>query len=266
MTSHAVAMVVTGHDMTDERAMRQQVQQQERLAAVGTLAAGLAHEIRNPLNGAQLHIAFLERALNKRSRPNLDAETRDALEAVGVVRDELGRLARLVTDFLDFARPRPLTLEPTKLRDLCARAIEMVTPQVNASTAPIAMRVDLPTTDLVLAVDRDKLEQVLLNLLLNSIEAVSSDARPAPGGTIVLRARREPRHVWIEVEDDGPGLAKSDAPIFDAFFSTKPHGTGLGLSIAHRVVTDHGGTIDVESSPGRTRFRVTLPLSDQGVR
>jgi PAS domain S-box-containing protein len=243
-------LLAMGYDVTDERAMRQRDQQQERLAAVGTLAAGLAHEIRNPLNGAQLHVSFLERALTK------SGTNGEALEAVGVVRDEMKRLARLVTDFLDFARPRPLARSLTSVRALCERAMQLVSPHGGKT---IALRLDLPSTDIALEADKDRLEQVLLNLLQNAVEAVA-----LRGGSVVLRARRQPRHVWIEVEDDGPGLPPGNAPVFDAFFSTKPNGTGLGLAIAHRVVTDHGGTIDVESKPGRTRFRVVLPLSIEG--
>ena len=107
-------------------------------------------------------------------------------------------------------------------------------------------------------VDRERLQQVLLNLMQNAVEAL------ARGGTVTVRARREPRHAVIDVEDDGPGLPSDSAPIFDAFFSTKPAGTGLGLAIVHRIVTDHGGTIDVESRPGRTQFRIRLPLTQQG--
>jgi signal transduction histidine kinase len=99
---------------------------------------------------------------------------------------------------------------------------------------------------------------VLLNLLQNAIEATGSSG----GGTVVLRSRRGPRSVTIDVEDDGPGLQTPDAPIFDAFFSTKEGGTGLGLAITHRIVTDHGGAIDVSSKAGKTTFRVSLPLTD----
>ncbi|HVH41184.1 MAG TPA: ATP-binding protein, partial [Labilithrix sp.] len=238
-----VEVFVFGNDVTDDRAARRHDRQQERLAAVGTLAAGLAHEIRNPLNGAHLHLSLLERALKK--TPGSD----DALESVHVVRDEIQRLARLVTEFLDFARPRPLLAAPTSVRGLCERVIQLVQARDN-----VALQLDLPATDVVLEADKDRLAQVFLNLLQNALDAVTGK-----GTTVCLRARREPRHVWIEVEDDGPGIAEN-APVFDAFFSTKPNGTGLGLAIAHRVVTDHGGTIDVESKPGRTRFRVNLPL------
>jgi PAS domain S-box-containing protein len=257
-----VELFAMGHDMTDERAARQRDQQQERLAAVGTLAAGLAHEIRNPLNGAQLHVSFLERSLNKlwgassgHGRPD-EPDRTEVLEAVGIVRDEIKRLARLVTDFLDFARPRPLSLVETSVRHLCERAAQLVSAQ---TADAVALQLDLPRTDIMLEADKDRLEQLLLNLLQNAVEAVEPR-----GGTVILRARRQPRHAWIEVEDDGPGLPPGNAPVFDAFFSTKPNGTGLGLAIAHRVVTDHGGTIDVDSKPGRTRFRVVLPLSIQG--
>jgi signal transduction histidine kinase len=229
---------------------RQRDHHQERLAAVGTLAAGLAHEIRNPLNGAQLHVSFLERTLAKSGAPA------DALEAVTVVGEEIKRLARLVTEFLDFARPRPLAVAPTSLTALCARASQLASAHAGGG---VALSLDLPASDVTLSADKDRLVQVLLNLLQNAIEAVS-----ARGGSVVLRARRAPRQVWIEIEDDGPGLPPGNAPVFDAFFSTKPNGTGLGLAIAHRVVTDHGGAIDVESAPGRTRFRVTLPLANQG--
>lgn len=245
-----VVLFVIGQDVTEERAARQRQEQQERLAAVGTLAAGLAHEIRNPLNGAQLHISFLERALAK------GGASSDAVEAVHVVRDEIRRLARLVTDFLDFARPRPLKLAPTTAQGVTERARQLV--QSQAETANVELVLDIPDAEIPFEADAERLGQVLLNLLQNAIEAAGDEA--AGGGHVVLRARREPRHVRIEVEDDGPGLPPGNAPVFDAFFSTKPTGTGLGLAIVHRIVTDHGGAVDVESRPGMTRFQVTLPL------
>ena len=246
-----VVRFVMGADVTEERIERERKQQQKRLAAVGTLAAGLAHEIRNPLNGARLHVSFLERALSKEGA---SAEARDA---VGVVADEIQRLARLVTDFLDFARPQPLLCAPVNVRSLCERVVQLVVPAAEA--AHVAIEVDFPVRELVLDADAQRLEQVFLNLLQNAIEALA----PRGHGRVVVRARREPRLLWIEVEDDGPGITAAQPSIFDAFFSTKPNGTGLGLAIAHRIVTDHGGNIDVDSRPGRTRFRVNLPLVRQ---
>ena len=123
-----------------------------------------------------------------------------------------------------------------------------------AAARGVTLTLDAPSADLELQADRAKLEQVLLNLTQNAVEALDG------GGHVTLRARRQPRTVTIEVEDDGPGIPPG-TPIFDAFFSTKAQGTGLGLSITHRIVTDHGGAIDVETAPGRTLFRVVLPVA-----
>jgi PAS domain S-box-containing protein len=242
-----VVLFLIGQDVTDQKALAEQTKQQEKLAAIGTLAAGLAHEIRNPLNGAQLHVAFLRRALAKAGLA--DEET---TEAVQIVADEIKRLSSLVTEFLDFARPGRLDRKPTSVRAICERSAGLVAGRAEA--ARVALSLDLPTKDMVVDADGAKLEQVLLNLLQNAIEALE----PNGGGRVTLRARRQPARAVISVEDDGPGLPT--APIFDAFYSTKPQGTGLGLAIAHRIATDHGGTLDAESHPGRTAFHVTLPL------
>jgi len=245
-----VVLFAIGRDVTHENALGARVRQSEKLAAVGTLAAGLAHEIRNPLNGAQLHITFLERALRK------TAASDDTLEAVQVIREEIKRLGALVSEFLDFARPRPLDLKPTSLRALCDRVLPMAASPNSAGK--ITLKCEHPSTDFLVEIDAAKMEQVLLNLMRNAVEALDPG-----GGTVTLRARRKPRHAVIEIEDDGPGLPSPDAPIFDPFFSTKPAGTGLGLAIVHRIVTDHEGSIDVESQPGHTVFRITLPLRSQ---
>ena len=233
-----------GHDVTDERALAERSRRAEKLAAVGTLAAGLAHEIRNPLNGAQLHVAFLERSL---ARANASAEL---LDAVGVVGGEIKRLASLVTDFLDFARPSPLERTPTPLGPILEHVASLA--EAEARDANVALERDLPTREVVAAVDSSKIEQVLLNLVRNAVEA--------GGSRVVIRLRREPKLGVLEVEDDGPGIPEPHPPIFDAFYTTKPEGTGLGLAITHRIVTDHDGTIEVDSRPGHTVFRVALPL------
>jgi signal transduction histidine kinase len=128
-----------------------------------------------------------------------------------------------------------------------------------AADAHVELTNDFPSRDSELNVDPDKIEQVLLNLLTNAIEAVATGGR----GHVILRVRRQPRSVTFAVEDNGPGLPSANAPIFDAFFSTKPNGTGLGLAITHRIVTDHGGDVAVESRPGHTVFRVQLPLDPE---
>ncbi len=176
------------------------------------------------------------------------------LDALRTVRDEIARLSGLVTDFLDFARPRESHRAATSMRALCERAVQLVRPEAAAES--VRIEVDLPRSDIVVTLDAGKMEQVLLNLVRNAIEATA----PTGGGLVTVRVRRETRHAVLEVQDNGPGLPEPTAPIFDPFFSTKPRGTGLGLSIVHRIVSDHGGTIRFESRPGHTVFRVVLPV------
>lgn len=243
-----VVILIVGTDITDARLASQRDQRHQKLLAIGTLAAGLAHEIRNPLNAAQLHTSFLKRLLDSQ---HADGE---ALEAVGVIGDEIKRLARLVSEFLAFAEPKALVKTRDVIQAIVARAVAAA-----AAPAGISIAISAPLEDLTIIADAARLELVVLHLLQNAIDALAATGV----GEITVRARREPRAIVLEVEDDGPGLPSPDAPVFDAFFSTKPSGTGLGLAISHRIVTDHGGTIDVESRPGRTCFRVVLPLDEE---
>lgn len=249
-TADDVSLLAIGRDVTDEEALSQRTRQAEKLAAVGTLAAGLAHEIRNPLNGAQLHLTFLERELRKKKVGG------EAIEAVEVVGGEIRRLGALVQEFLDFARPKPLERTRGSLSGLARKAVTLA----RSDKPGVSLELDLPTTDIELDLDGNRMMQVLLNLLSNAIDAVGDHGR------VVVRVRRRPAEAVLEVEDDGPGLPGGDAaPVFDAFYTTKSHGTGLGLAIVHRIVTDHGGSIGVQSKKGQTIFRATLPLSGEGI-
>lgn len=263
--STALCAFLTATDVTEELELQRRTRQAERLAAIGRLAAGLAHEIRNPLNGAHLHLTLLERTLRKRGAMPGD----EALDAVATVAHEVQRLSMLVTEFLQFARPQPLSLRATSIAEVCRHAVRILAP--DAARERIDLVCDVPNTPVLVPADADKLAQVLMNLVRNAIEAIAADAdRPDAdlAGKVIVRARRLPREAVVEVEDDGPGIARSDAPIFDAFYSTKAAGTGLGLAIAHRIVQDHGGSITFESQPsngdarGRTVFRIRLPLAD----
>jgi PAS domain S-box-containing protein len=248
-----VVAIATGRDRTDEEAREVRARQIEKLAAVGTLAAGLAHEIRNPLNGAQLHLTFLERGLRRQD------DDPEALEAVRVVGSEIQRLSNLVNEFLDFARPKPLDRRRTEIQALCRHVAGLVAGAAGRHRVDLGL--DLSEVELVAEIDPGRIEQVLLNLLHNAIEAAGEHARNEARGRVALRVRRAPLHFVLEVEDDGGGLPDEAAPIFDAFYTTKPTGTGLGLAIVHRIVTDHGGSISHESRPGCTIFRVTIPLA-----
>ena len=235
--THAPIAFAFGLDVTDDAAVREKDERQHRLAALGILTTGLAHEIRNPLNGARLHTAYLERALV--------GSAVEILDAVQVVKNEIQRLARLVDEFLDFAQPRPLILSPVDVRALIKRVVD----------GNERIGADLPRTDLVFPGDSARLEHALKNLVANALEAGAEE--------VVVRVRREPRFVRFEVEDNGPGF-EIGAPVFNAFYTTKSDGTGLGLAIAHRIVTDHQGTIDADSRPGNTRFRIKLPCTGEG--
>ena len=259
-----LSMFLTGADITDELALEERTRQAERLASIGRLAAGLAHEIRNPLNGAHLHLTILERTLKSGLTGAANA---DALDSVHTVSKEVQRLSALVTEFLQFAKPQPLHLHEISLHEVCQHAAHLL--GLEAVRRDITLTLDLPLTEAMVRGDRDKLSQVLINLIQNAFEAIATPPRrdEPPTGTVTLRVRRQPRTVTAEVIDDGPGVKSGDGSIFDAFFSTKPQGTGLGLSIAHRIVEDHGGALTYESRvvmPERelqqTIFRVELPV------
>jgi signal transduction histidine kinase len=235
-----------GVDVTSEQEMLRRTLRAERLAAVGTLAAGLAHEVRNPLNSAILQLDVLTRRLDRG-----EASAESLKEVAALVRDEIMRLERMVNDFLSFVQPRPLDLKATELGELCRFVLLFVKPEADAARIELVTEFAerLPS----LAADPERLRQVLLNLVRNGIEAMPG------GGRLTIRTRAAEDAVEIDIEDTGPGFA-DEAPIFDAFF-TKPRGTGLGLTIVHRIVTDHGGTMRVRSRPGQTCFTVSLPVA-----
>jgi signal transduction histidine kinase len=244
------ATYAVGVDVTDEKDLERRTRTAERLAALGTLAAGLAHEVRNPLNSASLQLQVLNRRLQKHP---------EALEQcspiVDVVRSEIQRLDHLVSDFLAFARPRPLDREPHDIHGLLLKVQTLIEPE--ATEANVVLKLQLGCSVATAWIEPARLEQVFLNLTRNALEAMQG------GGTLTLRTETaaleggEPA-LAISVEDTGPGFPE-DAPVFDAFFTTKHHGTGLGLAIAHRIVGDHGGTIHERSRPGHTVFTIRLP-------
>jgi signal transduction histidine kinase len=243
----APLVYAVGIDVTNEQEMLLRTMRAERLAAVGTLAAGLAHEVRNPLNSASLQLAVLERRLER-------GETGDkATSITRIIKGEIDRLDRLVREFLAFAKPTPLDPRPVDLPQLLAGTVDLIAPEAEA--ARVAVKIDADAALPLASGDAERLRQVLLNLTRNAVEAMQER-----GGTLTLRARSRGDLLEIEVEDDGPGFP-DQLPVFDAFFTTKDQGTGLGLSLVHRIIADHGGTITVSSRPGRTCFTFTLPAA-----
>jgi signal transduction histidine kinase/CheY-like chemotaxis protein len=238
-----------GIDVTDEDEMLRRLLRAERLAAVGTMAAGLAHEVRNPLNSASLQLAVLERRLERGEGAG------GTVPIAQIIKGEIERLDRLVRDFLAFAKPSPIDRRPVDVAALIAAVAGLIEPEAGASN--VTVTVDTAPGLPAVSGDSERLRQVLLNLTRNAIEAMHER-----GGRLLLRARAAGQTVEFDVEDDGPGFSEA-LPVFDAFFTTKDQGTGLGLSLVHRIIADHGGTIRVQSRPGRTCFTVTLPVSER---
>jgi len=230
-------------------ALERELARSERLSSLGQMAAGLAHEIKNPLGSIQGAAEILGDDAPSGSKE------RDLFD---VLRKESRRLSAVVDDFLGFARPRPPQLAPLD----AAAAIERAAAQValDASARRIEIVREVAPGLARVAADAEQIHQVLLNLLFNAI-AASKD-----GDRIVIDARpasRNGRHfVAIAVRDRGTGIPADILPrVFDPFFTTKEDGTGLGLSISHTIVRDHGGTIDIESEPGAgTAVTIALPV------
>lgn len=234
-----------GFDAALEQEAARRALRAEKLAAVGTLAAGLAHEVRNPLNSALLQLAVLGRRVQR-----IDGAQSLLQPVLDLIASELRRLEQLVNEFLDFVHPQPLQLSATRIADLVGELMAFVAPEAEALGVTVRIALDETVTEV--PADPARLRQVLLNLVRNALEAMPS------GGTLTLRTQATASTVDIEVEDTGPGVP-DETPIFDAFFTTKPQGTGLGLTVVHRIVSDHGGTVRVTSRPGCTRFTVQLP-------
>ncbi len=220
------------------------IENQQKLAHFGQLAAGVAHEIRNPLTAISARLFTLERALPRGS---------PELEDAGVIRAEINRLNRIVRDFLATARPAEPTRVVMTSRPLLEEVCSLLRPACERQnvTLELAEVVDAP-----LFGDAHQLKQVLINLVQNAAESCGT------GGLIRLRGRLDRQRVLLEVEDNGPGIPPAvQRRLFEPFFSTKPGGAGLGLSIAAGIVERHGGKLDFQTEPGRgTTFRVSLPV------
>lgn len=222
----------------------------EKLAAVGTLSAGLAHEIRNPLNAASLQLQLLERRVKR-----LAAQDPKLTEPITLVQRELARLSHLVEDFLRFARPADLYLRRFDASAMILEVVELLVPE--AARAGIELRANLPEETLHVSGDRDKLQQVVINVIRNAMEALEGTG----GHILVSLAWAEEGMLILRVADDGPGIPEDIlSRIFEPFFSTKPMGTGLGMAICHSLVQQHGGAIQIRCDEG-TQVDILLPAA-----
>jgi PAS domain S-box-containing protein len=239
-----------GIDVTERLALEKRAADAEALSAMATLALNLAHEIRNPLNAAVLQLHMLQRHVDKLGiAEDLRAALHKKAEIVG---DEIGRLNRLLTEFLELARPRSITPEPVSFATLVDAVLDLERDSAQARGVTIERQIH---KDAVVRGDAEKLKQVVINLVVNALEAMKS------GGALTVRVASDDGRVELAVEDTGPGMAPQVlAQVFEPFFTTKEAGTGLGLSIVRKIVDQHSGEVRIESEQGvGTRVRVTLP-------
>ena len=234
-------------DITEQTQLRERLGEAERLAAAGELAAGVAHEIRNPLAAIVNATTLLD------GHETLTPEERTS--TLDAVRKEARRLNRILSDFLIFARPREPKRLPGDIREVVDHVAALIREDpARARLVELQTRVDAAVPSF--AFDPDQLTQVLLNVALNGVEAMGGHGR------LSLEVERANGHVVIAVADTGRGIPPEEwGRVFEPFFSKKPGGTGLGLTIVRRIVAAHGGHIDIQSEPGQgTRFMITLPV------
>jgi len=239
--------VLLFRDLSDVKALQEQIKRAERLASLGKLAAGVAHEIRNPLGALKGFLQYFQRKLTLQDQDKT---------YLTVMMKEVDRLNSVISNLLDFARPKDPVPEPCDIGDLIHHVLTLTESDFQSKEIDISLNIaeDLPQVRL----DRDQMTQVLLNILLNAIQVMES------GGQITIGAdiRAETHQLELTVSDDGKGIPADDLPrIFDPFFTTKKQGAGLGLAIAHTIIESHHGEITVESEEGKgSTFRIRLPI------
>ena len=229
-----------------------QAAEAERLAYIGTLASGLAHEIRNPLNSLNLNMQMLEEEIGEVGSAPMGRRL------LSITRSEISRLERLVTDFLAYAKPRPLELEEMPAVRLLERLREVLAGEILKRQAQV--EVEDRSGGARVKVDPSQMNQLLLNLAQNAFSAAEEAGRPP---VLKLAAYRQGPAICLEMEDNGIGMSTEEqARIFDLFYSNRKGGTGLGLAIVDRIVRAHGGRVGVRSAKGMgTAVIVELPAA-----
>jgi two-component system sensor histidine kinase HydH len=241
--------IILCRDLTEVQSLKRELETSRRLASLGRLAAGVAHEIRNPLSSIKGFATYFK----ERYRDNPDDQ-----KTSEIMIQEVDRLNRVITQLLEFARLPVIQKKPTSLQSLIQHSLKMIERQASAKEIQILSH--LPSEIKEIDLDPDGINQVLLNLYLNAIEAMEQ------GGTLSVSLSREESSPWVKiiVSDTGTGISKEDLEhIFDPYFTTKQTGTGLGLAIVHKIIEAHRGEVKAESELGRgTTVSLLLPVKE----
>jgi signal transduction histidine kinase len=241
----------------------EQLQRSRRLAALGEMAAGIAHEVRNPLGAIQLYAGMLVEDMQSLAATATEDRPRTLASGSADTARKIGAAVRgldaIVGDVLDFARELHPQTRPVPVCDLLARALEAQGPALQA--AGVQVQVQLPDDCPPVQADADLIHQALVNLIRNALQAMTEGPNPPASRRLTLAAAAgDP--VVLTVRDTGPGIARQDRErIFNPFFTTRNSGTGLGLAIVHRIADAHGGGIAVTNDRGAV-FQLTLPAAD----
>ncbi len=251
------AVVLT--DITRDKLDTDQRIESERVASIVLLAAGVAHELGNPLNSLTIHLQVVERKLRKLR--GVDAKDAQALgDSLRVCQEEVARLDGIIANFLQAIRPRPPDLSDTRLAGVLAEVLAFQERELadRGVSVEVASPADLP----VVLADKDQVKQVFFNLIKNAAEAMG------PGGRLRIAATADEEHVSLAFADNGSGIKPEDlARLFEPYHTTKPTGHGLGMMVVQRILRAHGGQLAVESHPGRgTTVTVQFPLKQRRVK
>ena len=248
------AMIV--RDITESRRSAEQTLESERFNALTMLAAGVAHEIGNPLNSLNIHLQLMERKLGELP----PAKRKEFKESIEIARGEINRLDSIISQFLRAIRPTQPQLKRESVNDIVEETARFFGPELQDRHINLEqeLRSDLPRIDL----DRDQMKQVFYNVIKNSIEAMNQR------GTLRIRTDKDDAYVLVSFTDSGGGISpKNLSRVFEPYFSTKTSGTGLGLLIVRRIVREHGGEMSIQSEEGKgLTLTIRLPYLDRRVR
>jgi PAS domain S-box-containing protein len=255
-TGERVGHAIILRDITESRRTEQQTIESERLNALTMLAAGVAHEIGNPLNSLNIHLQLIEREARKLN----GAKSAELHESVEVARAEINRLDSIISQFLRAIRPTRPQLRPENINSIVEEAVRFLALEIKDRDIVVEqeLRSDLP----LLEIDRDQMKQAFYNVIKNSFEAMKSR------GILRIRTDMDESHVIVRFSDTGGGIsAENLSRVFEPYFTTKTSGTGLGLLIVRRIVREHGGELSIESSEGKgLTLTIRLPHVDRRVR